>query len=220
MKWAVNGPSLNIGPCRAAHRAVLATITSRIVDPNIPSEIRIIRTRVGLISSLCSPLFSLSFPSSFPSSGRIEPSRPPIDLFPSTTTPRFLSRAPSPTPPPSSPTPGRASPQPNQRASTLLRPVTIGAVRSSGPPSICSLRPFPLAPDPKNRFSGEPSIFPALFLVVSSPERYHTPPARRRPPRSGSFGLGPDHPAPSRGKKYCLVGSSGLGSDHPISTDL
>ena len=181
MKWAVNGPSLNIGLCRAAHRAALATVTSRIVDPDIPSESRIIRTRVGLISSLCSPLFSLSFPSSFPSSGRIEPSRPPIDLFPSTTTPRFFSRAPSPTPPPSSPTPGQAPPRPNRRQSKLLRPFTIGAARSLGPPLICSLRPFLLAPDPKNRFPVRPQHSPPLFPLVYSPEHCHTPPARPGP---------------------------------------
>ena len=130
---------------------------------------------------------------------------PPIDLLPLSTPPRFFARAPSPTPPPSSPTPGQAPPRPNRRQSKLLRPFTIGAAQSLRPPSICSLRPFLLAPDPKNRFPVSPQPSPPLFPLVYSPERCHTPPARP----------GPDHLAYGRIIRHLPEAKIIVGPDHP-----
>ena len=62
-------------------------------------------------------------------------------------------------------------------------PTTIGAARALPLRVDPLLRSLSLPPDPKNRLPGELSTFPALFPLVSSPERCHTPPAR----------LGPDH---------------------------
>ena len=115
--------------------------------------------------------------------------------------------------------------------------------RRAPPPHVDPrLRPSSAQTDPKNRFPGEPSTFPALFPEASLPERRHMPHACRRPTqvriirpstgssdptlflctkltpeilRSGSSGLGSDHLAPSSGKKYCLAGSSDLWADHP-----
>jgi len=92
------------------------------------------------------------------------------------------------------------------------RPTTIGAARALPlhvDPLLLSLF---LAPDPKNRLPGEPSTFPALFpLRLLAGALPLAAPA----PRSGSSGLGPDHPAPSKGKTYCWAESSGLWADHP-----
>ena len=72
-------------------------------------------------------------------------------------------------------------------------------------------------PGPQESIPGETSTFPAPFpLSLLAGALPHA----ARAPRSGSSGLGLDHPAPSIGKKYCWAGSSGLTSDHPISSDL
>ena len=63
----------------------------------------------------------------------------------------------------------------------------------------------PVSPQPSPPI---PRPFPLSFLTGALPHA-------ARVPRSGSSGLGPDHPAPCRGKKYCWAGSSGLWADHP-----
>ena len=73
---------------------------------------------------------------------------------------------------------------PQPLAKLLLGPIDGNRSSSGRSPlelSICTLRAFLLASDPKNRFPGEPSTFPALFPIVSSPEHCHTPPARPGP---------------------------------------
>ena len=107
--------------------------------------------------------------------------------------------------PPSSPNSGRDHPRPNQRESTLpdrppLEPPELypfasihfsGRFSSPRTPRI----DFPVSPQ------SSPPFFPLSLLAGALPHA-------ARAPKSGSSGLGPDHPAPSSGKKCCLVGSS------------